>query len=223
MQAAQIPDPAGVWRKMKSLWSRSVHRYLHLQSREQIAQAWRVEGGQRYLDARRAGTPLIMAFLHLGPWEEGLQVLGGLGEPACCLVRRIPFAHFEKEVQRRRALAGHRFLDSQEGGRELVRHLQVGGIALVAADLFPRTGGIRMEWLGRPAWVDDKPARLARQTGAVLLPVWCEEGVAHLEPPIDTRDPIQATQELMRLAESRIRQHPHLWIWMHRRWREKRQ
>jgi lauroyl/myristoyl acyltransferase len=224
MTAAGVERPGPVWRRLKRAWLRSLHRLVHMRCRADIAGGWALRGLQNLgepVDSAAHGAPILFAFLHLGPWEEGLQVLGENCEGALGLVRRLPFAGFAKEVQSRRDHSGLSFLDCQSGGRALVKHLSAGGVGFVAADLHPSSGGFVMEWLGQPTWVDDKAARLAQQTGSTLLPVWCEEGVAHIERAIDTSDPIEATRELMRLAEARIRQHPHLWIWMHSRWREK--
>jgi lauroyl/myristoyl acyltransferase len=221
MKSAGIPDRDKVWRDLKRFWTRSVHRLVHMRSRACVSQGWRIEGFHFGRQAIASGGPVVLAFFHIGPWEEGLHVLGSIAKPALDLVVRFPFPALERELQWRRDLSGHRFLDWRSGGRELLRHLNAGGTALVAADLFPDSGGFVMHWLGQPAWVSDKAARIAKQTGAVLLPVWTEEGVAHIEEPIDTLDPTAATKQLLQLAERRIREHPHLWIWMHPRFRDK--
>ncbi len=221
LHAASIPHPPRVWRALKRYWSRHAHHLLHLRSRDEIACRWRAEGLEHLHQARAAGRPILFAFFHLGPWEEALHGLAIASGPALVLVRPLPFAAFEAEVEKRRRLSGHRFLSVHDSLRPILPHLHSGGSLLLAADLFPRTGGIRLPFLGRDAWVDDKPARLAAQTHSILLPLWSEPGVGHIEAPIDTSDPRAATLALIQLAERRIRQHPHLWIWMHRRWRER--
>lgn len=222
MRLASIPDPERRFKEFLAFLARHITRLIHIQSSSAIAARWTVVGRENFLQARGNGRPLVLAFFHMGAWEETLHVFAAEGVQVLDLYESFAeFPAVHREVQWRRELSGHRFLEWREGGRELMRHLREGGIALIAADMFPNSGGFRMEWFGRDTWVDDKAARVAAMTGAVLLPVWAEESVAHIEPAIDTCDPRQATRELLQLAERRIREHPHLWIWLNRRWREK--
>jgi len=40
-------------------------------------------------------------------------------------------------------------------------------------------------------------------------------------PPADSPDPVRdLTQRCTDVLEMYVRRHPHLWLWMHRRWRE---
>jgi len=74
-------------------------------------------------------------------------------------------------------------------------------------------------------------AALALRTGAVIIPVFAlplpggryrfiyEHAV---EPPAaDSPDPVrELTQRCTDVLEMYVRQHPELWLWMHRRWRD---
>jgi KDO2-lipid IV(A) lauroyltransferase len=221
---AAIPDPEGVLRRFKLFAAKHIARLIVMKSSESIASRWQVNGWRYLREAQAAGRPAVLAFFHMGAWEEGLHALANEGIEVLDLTESFPgFPRLHKEVQRRRNLSGHRFLEWRGGAREMLRYLRKGGVVLIAAEVFPNSGGFRMQWLGRETWVDDKAARAAAAAGAILLPVWVEECVGHIEPPIDTADPRRATEELLRLAEHRIREHPHLWIWLHDRWREKPQ
>lgn len=224
LRLARIPEPEQTLAKLKASAAKQFVHLLCMRSSSDVTARWHVVGGEHLEEARRNGRAIVLAFFHTGFWEEALHVLAVQGIQVLILQRSFPqFPRLARELQERRALSGHRFMDWRQGGRDMLRHLRSGGVALLAADLFPRSGGFRMPWFGRDAWVDDKAARAAQRTGAVLLPVWAEENIAHIEAPIDTADPRRATMELMQLGERIIREHPHLWIWPIRRWREKEQ
>ncbi|MEJ1928949.1 lysophospholipid acyltransferase family protein [Nostoc sp. NIES-2111] len=224
LRLAGIPEPEQTLLKLKRSAAQHFAQLLCLRASSDAAARWQVVGGEHFLEARRSGRAIVLAFFHTGFWEEALHILAVQGIQALILQQSFPqFPRLAIELQARRALSGHHFLEWRQGGREMFRHLRSGGVALLAADLFPRSGGFRMPWFGRDTWVDDKAARAAQLTGAVLLPVWAEENIAHIEAPIDTADARRATMELMQLGERIIREHPHLWIWPIRRWREKEQ
>jgi KDO2-lipid IV(A) lauroyltransferase len=73
-------------------------------------------------------------------------------------------------------------------------------------------------------------ATLALRTGAALVPVFAlplANGRFRMiyEPPVEmpaetSEDPVrELTQRCTDVLEMYVRRHPHLWLWMHRRWR----
>jgi KDO2-lipid IV(A) lauroyltransferase len=91
--------------------------------------------------------------------------------------------------------------------------------------------GIFVDFFGRPAATTTVAAALAVKTGCALLPAHTIIGPdgryrAVYEPPLewtpsgDTQaDIARLTQELTRVIEGWIREHPDQWLWIHRRWK----
>ena len=83
--------------------------------------------------------------------------------------------------------------------------------------------GVRVDFLGRPAWVDRAPISLARRMNVPLVVIASHrttEGRQRVRL-LDVIDPhandaaLRATAALERF----VRAHPTEWLWMHRRWK----
>jgi KDO2-lipid IV(A) lauroyltransferase len=91
-------------------------------------------------------------------------------------------------------------------------------------------GGVVVTFFGRPARASAALARLARATGAPVVPVFLVRrgGGFALEvgEPVPLRwsddyraDLRRATQVMTELVERAIREQPEQWLWLHRRWK----
>src|SRR5207253_4947145 len=90
---------------------------------------------------------------------------------------------------------------------------------------------IYVDFFNRPAATTSAVAALALRTGARVVPLFAlplgggryrmiyEHPIE--PPPEDDEDQIhEFTQRCTDVLEMYVRRHPHLWLWMHRRWRE---
>jgi KDO2-lipid IV(A) lauroyltransferase len=88
-----------------------------------------------------------------------------------------------------------------------------------------------VEFFNRPAATTSALATLALRTGAPVIPVFAlplpgdkfrmiyEHPIEM--PPADSTNPVRdLTQRCTDVLEMYVRRHPHLWLWMHRRWRD---
>ncbi|MDD5436688.1 MAG: lysophospholipid acyltransferase family protein, partial [Candidatus Omnitrophica bacterium] len=93
--------------------------------------------------------------------------------------------------------------------------------------------GVFVDFFGRQAYTPTGPVVLARASGAVLLPVFIiREGRRHtisIEEPVELVDTgnkeadlISNTQKWSNVVESYVRRYPDQWVWMHRRWKTKK-
>jgi KDO2-lipid IV(A) lauroyltransferase len=87
-----------------------------------------------------------------------------------------------------------------------------------------------VDFFGRPAATTSALASLALRAGAPLVPAFAiplPDGRCRLVyepavelPPPGTLDPVlELTQRCTDVLEMYVRRSPHLWLWMHRRWR----
>jgi KDO2-lipid IV(A) lauroyltransferase len=88
-----------------------------------------------------------------------------------------------------------------------------------------------VDFFNRPAATTAAVATLALRTGAPLIPVFAlplpgDKFRMIYEHPVempgpDSTDPVRdLTQRCTDVLEMYVRRHPHLWLWMHRRWRD---
>jgi KDO2-lipid IV(A) lauroyltransferase len=92
--------------------------------------------------------------------------------------------------------------------------------------------GVFVNYFGRPACTAGGIARLAKRTGAAVLPaftIWDEalgKYRIRFEPAIptvctedDDADAVANTQNYTAAIEQAVREHPNQWLWVHRRWK----
>jgi KDO2-lipid IV(A) lauroyltransferase len=108
---------------------------------------------------------------------------------------------------------------------EVQEHLKSGRLVGFFADQHPRTGGYPMEFFGRPVEVAPGPAIYAKRYHAPLVVLTCvsqPDGThaVRCDGPVDpVGSLVDITRRWMAIIETRNREHPEQWMWMHRRWR----
>ena len=167
-------------------------------------------------------------FLHARMLQDwGLEKLGDKEYHESIHVMK----HADRLIKRIRTRVGTTVLPRQGAVRGLLRALQGGGsVGLMVDQHIQDRSAVQVDYFGRPAWTTSTIASLALHTGAPIIPVFAfplpdgryrmvyESPVA--VPSADDDDPIQTyTQRCTDRLEVRVRRDPHLWLWMHRRWR----
>ena len=88
-----------------------------------------------------------------------------------------------------------------------------------------------VDFFNRPAATTSALATLALRTGAPLVPAFAlplpdgryrliYEHPVELPPATARRSGRELTQRCTDVLEMYVRRYPHLWLWMHRRWRD---
>jgi KDO2-lipid IV(A) lauroyltransferase len=134
-------------------------------------------------------------------------------------------------LERIRTRTGNAVIYRQGTLRRLRRTLQAGGgVGILIDQHIISRDAIDVDFLGRPAATTTAVAALALRTGAPVIPLFALP-IGHgryrmiYEPPVEP--PIgegpeavrEFTQRCTEVLERYVRQHPELWLWMHRRWR----
>jgi KDO2-lipid IV(A) lauroyltransferase len=137
----------------------------------------------------------------------------------------------ERELQQIRARTGAEVVDRRRAARVLMRGLAGNAVAVLLPDqaVLPREG-VLVPFLGHPAWTTPAPAKLALRSGSTIVFAFCiPDGLRHrleFEEPIRAdllteaeRDPEELTRRINEIIGNRIHARPHLWLWMHDRWK----
>lgn len=179
--------------------------------------------------ARGKGTILISA--HWGGWEvAGLAVMS-LVQNVRTVARPLDNELLERELQQIRARTGAEVVDRRKAARVLIKGLAENGVVVLLPDqaVLPREG-IRVPFLGRPAWTTPAPAKMALRAASTIVFAFCiPDGLRHrleFEEPIRAdllteadRDPVALTKRINEIISRRIHARPDLWLWMHDRWK----
>lgn len=193
--------------------------------------------------ALAAGRGVIFLTPHLGSFEvagrmvaERVAAHGGLTvlyRPA----RQPWLADIEQQARAREAMAT--VPASVAGVRQMLRALRRGESVGLLPDQVPPAGqGVWAPFFGRPAYTMTLAARLAQQTGATLVAVWCQRlprgrgFVMHARPlPLpqgddDTPDESLAVEQATAInvaMEAMIRQCPEQYLWSYHRYKNPRE
>ncbi len=187
------------------------------------------EHGQAALDSGRA---ILCVTGHYGGWELQALASGAQGNPLGVIARALDNPLIEARLRRLRTSTGNFVIDKREGFRPMLKALRERKpIAILIDQNVIGDERIFVDFFGVPASTTPALGMLQILTGAVLLPVFAFpiEGYRWrlvLGPPVEVpptgnrrEDVRRITEACTRVIEDRIRAHPHLWLWMHNRWK----
>jgi KDO2-lipid IV(A) lauroyltransferase len=178
-----------------------------------------------------AGRGVVIPLPHMGNWDAAaVWVIGrGAGTITTVMERLEPESVYERFLEFRQGL-GMEVLPASGGASPfgmLAQRLRHGKMVVLPSDRDVTGGGVEVDFFGERAMMMGGSAALAVQTGAALMPatMWFEDdrwGVQiHEEiPPPATGDRWQKaaamTQEVARVFEQAIREHPSDWHMLQR-------
>ena len=217
---------------------RSYARYWLEIFRLPVMPAERLVGGmietgevEAMLATLAAGRGVVVPLPHMGNWDQaGAWVIGrGAGSFTTVMERLDNESVYERFLAFREGL-GMEVLPATGGPHPfgvLAQRLRAGKLVALPCDRDVTGGGIEVDFFGEKALMMGGPAALAVQTGAALMPatLWFEEdrwGVRiYEEIPVpangDRRQKAAAmTQEVARVFEQGIREHPADWHMLQR-------
>jgi KDO2-lipid IV(A) lauroyltransferase len=190
------------------------------------------EGEERVRSALAAGNGVLLFSGHFGYWElQGIAHPLGL-PPMSVLARPLDNPYLHALLERTRCATGNHVIYRRGAVRRILRALAADEcVATMIDQHIQPVDAVTVEFFNRPAATTSALATLALRTGAPLIPVFAlplaggryrmiyEHAV---EPPApDASDPVrELTQRCSDVLEMYVRRHPHLWLWMHRRWRD---
>lgn len=179
-----------------------------------------------------AGRPAIVVTGHLGNWEVAAAAASDVVQ-LHAVAHRPRNPHIQRNLERMRALTGHRILYTDEGIAPIRACLERGEWVAMLPDKHLNSNRVPVEFFGRWVKAPSAPASLAYRTGAPILPAagfrtggtpaFSVEHEALIEPDRSAgfRDELRRlTQGYMTGLERLIRRHPEQWIWFHRRWKK---
>ena len=215
-------------------FGRLLFELLKFSARSPAAMLARVEfdGEERARLAYAQGKGVLFFTGHFGFWELHAIVHAVRIEPIGVLARALDNARLNALLEAIRQRTGNTVIYRQGTIRRVMRMLHARqGVALLIDQHIQSRDAIYVDFFERPAATTSVLAALALRTGAPVVPVFAlPVGRSRyrmiyehpVEPPrADTEDAVREfTQRCTDVLEMYVRRHPHLWLWMHRRWRE---
>lgn len=201
-----------------------------------LASFTRIEGAELVEAAHAGGRGLLLLTPHLGCFEICAQAyaerFAAQYGPITVLYRPAKQPWLREVMEGSRARPGLATAPASLAGvRQMIRALRRGETVGLLPDQVPPEGmGEWAPFFGRDAYTMTLAARLAQQTGAVVLLIWGErladgQGyVVRLQPmpealPADTAAQAESAAIVNRAMEALIRQRPQQYLWGYHRYK----
>ena len=190
------------------------------------------DGVERAQQALKAGRGALFITGHFGFWEIHALAHGLVHGSIAVVARPLDNPLLHDLLERVRTSTGNRVIYRRGGLRRILRALQDNlGVAVLIDQHIQAADALTVDFFGRPASTTSAVAALAYRTGAPVIPVFAlplRDGryrlvYEHLVDPPRDDSPEAArefTQRCTDVLEMYVRRYPHLWLWMHKRWRD---
>ncbi len=191
-----------------------------------------LEGEEIVKAALANGHGAIVFSGHFGYWELHGLAHGLTVSPMSVLARPLDNPYLHRLLEAMRTATGNQVIYRQGALRKVLRTLEANEcVAILIDQHIQGADAVPVDFFGRPASTTSALASLALRTGAPLIPAFAMPlpgGRCRLvyEPPVElppagAADPVrELTQRCTDVLEMHVRRTPHLWLWMHRRWRD---
>jgi KDO2-lipid IV(A) lauroyltransferase len=207
-----------------------VLKFSTLTPQEMLARV-EFEGEERVRLAYAQGKGVLFVTGHFGFWELQAMVHALRLQPMAVLARALDNRPLNALLEQVRTRTGNTVIYRRETIRRVMRTLQAGqGVGILIDQHIQSRDAIHVDFFNRPAATTTVVAALAMRTGAPVVPLFAlpvGQGRYRMiyeppvEPPKEGPDALREfTQRCTDVLEMYVRRHPHLWLWMHRRWRD---
>ncbi len=191
------------------------------------------DGEERVWQAYQLGRGVLFFTGHFGYWEMQAIAQPLRVRPVSVLARPLDNPYLHEMLERIRTRTGNAVIYRQGAIRKVMRELAANrGVALLIDQHLHSADAVYVDFFDRPAATTSALAALAIRTGAPVIPVFAlplpggryrfvyERPVP--APREDSPDAVREfTQRCTDVLEMYVRRDPSLWLWMHRRWRDR--
>jgi KDO2-lipid IV(A) lauroyltransferase len=234
--AAAFPERPAAWRRQVE---RDCYRYLgrllvdvatQCHDLAGLSAGTEIEGWEHAEAAARLGRGFFLVSGHFGLWERAPLLQAARGLPVLMVARPLDNPYLERWLADLRRCTGNTVVYKRQAARAMVRGLARGAcVGYMVDQNFPLPGAVFPTFFGRPAAAAPTLGQLAVRYRVPVVPAFAfprADGTCLIRysPPIfprgDGEDEGRAIlQQVTDQLEAAIREMPHAWFWVHRRWR----
>lgn len=189
------------------------------------------KGLEELLKARK---PVLIASAHLGSWELFAEVMARRGYVFSAVVRPLSGA-FNEWLVKSRERAGVELIHPRGAVRSMLKALKRGRAVVQLIDqALPTNEAVWVPFFGRPASTTPALSLAALRSGAPVYVVVATREGAGLKMSVEGPVPMPTMEDrhaaveahaaaLTKILEDKVRASPEQWLWLHRRWKPKRE
>ncbi len=190
-------------------------------------------GEDRIREAYGRGKGVIFLGAHIGAWDFSAGRLGMSGYPIRIIAKALSNVAMDKFIVDARAGMNFGTIAHRDSMDQVLACLGRGeAVGMTIDQNMKRSQGVFVEWLSHLASTVRSVAWVAKRTGAPVLASWAyptgpgafaaeilEEVVWEPHPEDPEKELLINTRNFLRPFERTIREHPHLYHWIHRRYK----
>jgi len=192
-----------------------------------------VEGLEFAREALEQEKGIIFVSGHLGSWEVlGCAMKYLFHQPVHSIAKHMENPFSDRFFTKLRENSGQMIIFTENASREILRVLKSNQLLGILIDQNVRENNIIVDFFGQKAATTRSVATLSLKTGAPVIMLFARRVDRRYRFKVTFSKPIQIqktenqekdifnlTQKCTSIIESRIREHPHEWIWIHNRWK----
>lgn len=174
---------------------------------------------------------IIMVSAHFGNWEVGAKYLAQVTGKVYAVVKKQRNVLFDNYINKARLASGIETLSMKSAMRRVIAALNNKEAVGFLVDQHAGKHGIDLPFLGIETKVFNSVAKLSLKTKAPIIFAFdVRDGYykhyCYVTEPIFTDDlefndknVLDLTKQINYTIEDYIRRFPHMWLWLHRKWR----
>jgi KDO2-lipid IV(A) lauroyltransferase len=191
-----------------------------------------VEGVEFARKALKEGKGIIFVGGHVGNWEVLGCAFEFFFQPVHSIAKHMKNPFVDRFLTSHRKYGNQEIIFKEKAAREMIKVLKNNECLGILVDQNARKNSIFVDFFGQKAATTRVVATLSLKTGAPIIMVFLRRSDRRYRFKISLSKPIQIektgdlekdilnlTQRYTTIMESRIREHPHEWMWLHRRWK----
>jgi KDO2-lipid IV(A) lauroyltransferase len=193
------------------------------------------EGLENAQKALEGGKGAICVTGHVGNWEVlGCAMAFAFHNSVHSIAKHMENSYMDRFFTELREKSGQKIIFTENAAREILRVLKNNQLLGILVDQHVRGNSIFVDFFGQKASTTRSVATLSLKTGAPVMMIFARRLGGGFRFKITLSEPIRIektgdmekdifnlTQRCTNLIESRIRERPHEWLWIHRRWKIK--
>jgi KDO2-lipid IV(A) lauroyltransferase len=171
---------------------------------------------------------------HVGNWEVLGYAFEFFLQPLNSIAKHLKNPFADRYLTQLREQGRQKIIFTENASRKIIRVLRDNKPLGILVDQNARENNIFVDFFGKKAATTRSVATIALKTGSPIIIGFLRRTdrkyrfKVTLSEPIEVersgnleQDILNITQRYTSLIESRIREYPQEWLWMHRRWKTK--
>jgi len=200
-------------------------------SKKYLLSKTEVVGIVNFQNALNLKRGVLLVSGHFCNWELGALVTANEIEPLLGVVKQIKNPFLNTYIDKTRHNIGITTIDMKHALKHIVTALKKNKIVAVLIDQYAIKQGVKMDVLGHETKVFTSVAQLAIKYKTPIVmgfdvrdsggnhKVYYHEPLIYEDLELNEQNVIEVTKAINQVLCEYIVKYPHLWFWVHRKWR----